>query len=60
MSNLLVNTRDQEFMLFEQLQIDKLFETKHSRILPKNEFIDGSQKRKNWRLISCAYPGRRG
>ena len=27
MSNLLVNTRDQQFVLFEQLGIEKLFES---------------------------------
>ena len=39
MSNLLVNTRDQEFVLFEQLQIDKLFETEAFKDFTKDDLL---------------------
>ncbi|HDQ04647.1 MAG TPA: acyl-CoA dehydrogenase [Deltaproteobacteria bacterium] len=39
MSNLLVNTRDQEFVLFEQLGIDKLFETEAFKDFTKDDLL---------------------
>ena len=38
MSNLLVNTRDQQFVLFEQLGIEKLFESESLPIFPRRRF----------------------
>ncbi len=39
MSNLLVNTRDQEFVLFEQLGIDKLFESEAFKDFTKDDLL---------------------
>ena len=39
MSNLLVNTRDQQFVLFEQLGIEKLFETEAFKDFSKDDLL---------------------
>ena len=39
MSNLLVNTRDQEFVLFEQLGIEKLFESEAFKDFSKDDLL---------------------
>ena len=39
MSNLLVNTRDQQFILFEQLGIEKLFETEAFKDFTKDDLV---------------------
>ena len=39
MSNLLVNTRDQQFILFEQLGIEKLFETEAFKDFSKDDLV---------------------
>ncbi|HMK65891.1 MAG TPA: acyl-CoA dehydrogenase [Thermodesulfobacteriota bacterium] len=39
MSNSLVNTRDQRFILFEQLGIEKLFETEDFKDFSKDDFL---------------------
>jgi hypothetical protein len=39
MSNLLVNTRDQEFVLFEQLGIEKLFESEAFKDFTKDDLL---------------------
>lgn len=39
MSNLLVNTRDQRFVLFEQLGIEKLFETEKFKDFTKDDLL---------------------
>ena len=39
MSNLLVNERDQEFLLFEQLGIEKLFQTEPFKDFTKDDVV---------------------
>ena len=39
MSNLLVNTRDQQFVLFEQLGIEKLFESEAFKDFTKDDLL---------------------
>ena len=39
MSNLLVNTRDQQFVLFEQLGIEKLFESETFKDFTKDDLL---------------------
>ncbi|MBU2055405.1 MAG: acyl-CoA dehydrogenase [Proteobacteria bacterium] len=39
MSNLLVNARDQEFLLFEQLEIEKLFQTERFKDFSKDDAL---------------------
>jgi len=39
MSNLLVNERDQEFLLFEQLEIEKLFKTEAFKDFSKDDAL---------------------
>jgi hypothetical protein len=39
MSNLLVNTRDQQFVLFEQLGIEKLLETEAYKDYDKDSLL---------------------
>ncbi|MEN6420433.1 MAG: acyl-CoA dehydrogenase N-terminal domain-containing protein, partial [Smithella sp.] len=39
MSNLLVNTRDQQFVLFEQLGIEKLFESEPFKDFTKDDLL---------------------
>ncbi len=39
MSNLLVNTRDQQFVLFEQLGIEKLFESEEFKSFTKDDIL---------------------
>ena len=39
MSNLLVNRRDQEFLLFEQLGVEKLFESERYKDFSKDDVL---------------------
>ena len=39
MSNLLVNTRDQQFILFEQLGVEKLFESEPFKDFSKDDLL---------------------
>jgi hypothetical protein len=56
MSNLLVNTRDQQFVLFEQFGIEKLLETEIYKDWDKASLLMILNEGRNWPSTSSRRP----